>query len=158
MAADLDPGREIVSSRLVPAARPEVYAAFADPARLAEWWGPRGFTATIHGFDLRPGGRWRLTLCGPDGRRFENESEFLTVHPAEAIVLRHLDPVHDFVMAMTFAGEPGGTRLVWRLTFASAAECGRCRAVISAANEENFDRLEQHLAHFNPMHRHVPEN
>lgn len=158
MAADPDPGREIVSSRLMSAARPEVYAAFADPARLAEWWGPRDFTCAIHAFDLRPGGRWRITLRDPAGRSFENESEFLTVRPREEIVLRHLDPVHDFVMAMTFAGEPGGTRLVWRLTFASAAECARCREVITAANEQNFDRLARHLATFNPTHRHVPEN
>ncbi|MBS0664703.1 MAG: SRPBCC domain-containing protein [Verrucomicrobia bacterium] len=158
MAADSAADREIVSARRLPAPRREVYAAFADPRRLASWWGPRGFTSEIRAFELRPGGRWRLTLRDGAGTRFKNESEFLVVRPAEEVVLRHLDPVHDFVMAMIFTDEPGGTRLTWRLTFASAAECGRCRDVIVAANEQNFDRLAQHLATFNPNPRHVPEN
>ena len=150
MSAESNPGQEIVSTRRFPAARPEVYAAFADPARLVAWWGPRGFTSVIHCFDLRPGGRWRITLRDPAGQSFENESEFLTVRPGEEVVLRHLDPVHDFTMTLTFAPEGNGTRLTWRMIFADAAECARCRAVITAANEENFDRLEHHLTTFNP--------
>lgn len=150
MSAESDLGREIMSTRLVPAACPAVYAAFAAPERLAAWWGPRGFTSVIHCFDLRPGGRWRITLRDPAGQSFENESEFLTVRPGEEVVFRHLDPVHDFTMTLTFAPEENGTRLTWRMVFADAAECTRCRAVITSANEENFDRLEHHLATFNP--------
>ena len=35
-----------------------------DPARIARWWGPAGFTNTIHTFDFRPGGEWRRS-AGP---------------------------------------------------------------------------------------------
>ena len=32
----------------------EVFAAMSDPARAARWWGPAGFTSTIHTFDFVP--------------------------------------------------------------------------------------------------------
>ena len=36
--------------------------------------GTGGFTNTIHLFDLRPGGRWVLTMHGPEKGNYENES------------------------------------------------------------------------------------
>lgn len=51
--------RELVTSRVIAAPRPRVYEAFADPALLARWWGPAGFTSTFESFDLRAGGAWR---------------------------------------------------------------------------------------------------
>ncbi len=54
--------REIVNSRIVNAPVDMVYAAFANPDHLKTWWGPAGFTNTIHQFDLRPGGKWILTI------------------------------------------------------------------------------------------------
>ena len=42
--------------------------------------------------------------------------------------------------------ENGKTRLAWRMLFESASECSKVRDVIPRANEENFDRLEAHLA------------
>ncbi len=61
--------REIVSTRLVGAARELVFKAFTDPDHLAHWWGPNGFTNTFHEFDLRPGGTWRFVMHGPAGGR-----------------------------------------------------------------------------------------
>ena len=52
--------RELVTSRVIAAPRSRVYAAFADPAQLARWWGPAGFTNSFETFDLRPGGSWRF--------------------------------------------------------------------------------------------------
>jgi len=49
-------------------------------------------------------------------------------------------------MEMTFAPQAGGTRLTWRMTFEDAAEVQRLGTFIAAANEQNFDRLQAHLA------------
>ena len=61
-ATDAEPtaDREFVHSRLIDAPRERVFKAFSDPVHLARWWGPNGFTSTVHEFDLRPGGTWRL--------------------------------------------------------------------------------------------------
>lgn len=57
---------EIYSSRELDAPVEVVYKAFADPFYLKNWWGPEGFTNTIHEFDLRTNGKWLLTMHGPD--------------------------------------------------------------------------------------------
>ena len=54
--------------------------------------------------------------------------------------------MHQFRMAMIFADEGGGTRVIWRMRFDSEEEGQRVRGFIAAANEENFDRLEAELA------------
>lgn len=47
---------EIVSTRVFDAPREVVFQAFTDPDRLAQWWGPRGFTSTFHEFARSRGG------------------------------------------------------------------------------------------------------
>lgn len=138
--------REIVSVRVFAAPREKVFGAFADPTALAQWWGPAGFTNTIQEFDLRAGGRWRLTMRAPDGTDYHNESEFTEIAPPARIVFKHLEPVHGFQMTMLFADRDGQTELTWRMLFDSAAECDRVKGFILEANEQNFDRLAALLA------------
>jgi uncharacterized protein YndB with AHSA1/START domain len=138
--------QEIVSARLISAPRELVFRAFSDPEHLAQWWGPKGFTNTFHEFELRPGGPWRFVMHAPDGAQYRNESDFVEVVRPERIVFDHLEPVHQFRMTMTFEEEAGKTRLTWRMRFESAEEYARMKGFIPAANEENFDRLEAHLA------------
>jgi uncharacterized protein YndB with AHSA1/START domain len=140
----LDP-REVLTSRLFDAPRDRVFRAFSDPAELARWWGPAGFTNTIEAFDLRPDGDWRLTMHGPDGTDYPNVSRIVQVTPDARIVFRHLRPMHAFTMDMTYADEGGRTRLTWRMRFDSDAEAARVRDVVTTANEQNLDRLVAHL-------------
>lgn len=139
--------REILSTRHFDWPPARVFAAFADPAQLAHWWGPNGFANHIHEFDLRPGGMWRLTMVGPDGARFTNVSRFLEVAAPGRIVYQHEDAVHGFQMNMTFAADGAGTKVAWRMTFDSPDEFARVRDVVTVANEQNFDRLAAYLAH-----------
>ena len=48
---------QIYSSRIIDAPIEKVYEAFANPSHLKNWWGPHGFTNTIHEFDLQPDGK-----------------------------------------------------------------------------------------------------
>ncbi|MCA9787563.1 MAG: SRPBCC domain-containing protein, partial [Candidatus Cloacimonetes bacterium] len=43
-------------SRFLSATPEQVFAAMSDPERVARWWGPDGFTNTIHQFDFTVGG------------------------------------------------------------------------------------------------------
>jgi uncharacterized protein YndB with AHSA1/START domain len=138
--------RAIVSVRTFDASPAAVYAAFADPARLARWWGPAGFRDTIHAFDLRPGGLWKHTMHGPDGTDYHNESAFVEVVPNERVVFDHGKPIHRFRMTITFDGNGGKTTLTWHMAHATAEECAKVRAFVPDANEQNFDRLAEELA------------
>ena len=139
-------GREIVSTRVFDAPRERVFKAFSDANHLTQWWGPKGFTNTIHEFDLKPGGHWRLVMHGPDGANYENESVFVEVVKLERIVFKHLEPVHSFQMTMIFNEQEGKTKLTWRMLFDSLDECSKVRDIIIQANQQNFDRLGAHLA------------
>ena len=137
---------EIISTRTFDAACEKVFAAFTDPKQLALWWGPDGFTNTIHEFDFRVGGAWRFTMHGPDGQNYENQKVFLEIVPAEKIAFQHEGPMHRFQMTMTYAAEGAKTRLTWRMVFEADERNENLRAFIVAANEQNFDRLAAHLS------------
>lgn len=140
-----DPVREIVNTRELLAPPDAVVRAFCDPLRLVRWWGPAGFTNQIDAFDLRPGGTWSITMTGPDGTAYHNESRFVVVEPPNRIIYVHEGPVHRFRMTMTFSRHPAGTQLTWRMLFDDPAEAEKLRPFLLQANEQNFDRLQQLL-------------
>ena len=63
-----------------------VFAAFVEPEKLAEWWGPAGFTSPSLDLDVRNGGRYRITMQPPDGEAFHLRGEFREVDPPRRLV------------------------------------------------------------------------
>jgi uncharacterized protein YndB with AHSA1/START domain/DNA-binding transcriptional ArsR family regulator len=59
--------KELVLTREFDARREAVFKAWTDPKQMAKWWGPRGFTNPVCEMDVRPGGKIRIDMCGPDG-------------------------------------------------------------------------------------------
>ena len=142
LAAD---DRTVVNTRLLPVSPRAAFAAFSEPRRLAQWWGPNGFTNTIAQFDFTPGGLWRYTMHAPDGADYQNESQFAAIEPDAFIELLHVGPMHRFRLEMTYATEAGGTRLTWRQSFENAEELAPIRAFLAEANDQNLARLAAHL-------------
>jgi uncharacterized protein YndB with AHSA1/START domain len=142
---DSDPRRELSTSRLFGAPPERVFRAFSDPARLAKWWGPKGFTNTFQEFDFRPGGAWRFVMHGPDGADYPNESVFAAIVPGARVVVSHVSRPR-FELTVTFDDDGGKTRVGWRQRFESAEERDRIAKFAVDANEQNLDRLEQLLA------------
>ncbi|MCX6953272.1 MAG: SRPBCC family protein [Verrucomicrobia bacterium] len=138
--------REVISTRHFTPPPEKVFAAFADPVRLAKWWGPVGFSNVIREFDLRVGGQWRVTMIAPNGVEYHNVSTFVEITPPAKIVYQHEEPVHGFRMTMTFEPHGTGTTLTWRMRFDSAKEVAKIRDFIVIANEQNFDRLQGDLS------------
>jgi len=77
------------TGRELPASPESVFAAIQDPARLARWWGPDGFTNAFHAFEFRQGGYWQFTMHGPDGKDYPNQSEFLEIVPNLLVRIKH---------------------------------------------------------------------
>ena len=125
-----------IGAATVRASASKSHGAFASAAQLAAWWGPDGFTNTIHEFDFRPGGHWRLTMHGPDGANYANESVFTEIAPGARIIFKHLEPVHGFEMTITFATHADGTALTWRMLFDDPEEGAKLRDFIASANEQ----------------------
>src|SRR5688500_8082050 len=82
-------GKEVLVTRLLNAPRELVFEAFTDPNHLVHWYGPDGFTITNKSIEVKPGGSWRFTMHGPDGRDYPNRVIFTEVVKPERLVYRH---------------------------------------------------------------------
>ena len=54
----------IVITRVIDASRELVWRAWTDPKMMAQWFGPRGFTASVPELDVRVGGALRASCMG----------------------------------------------------------------------------------------------
>jgi uncharacterized protein YndB with AHSA1/START domain len=75
--------------RTLPAPRALVYRAFTDPARMMNWFGPHGFSATAIQLEVRVGGAWRGGMRGPDGRELIASGVYREVVPNERLVFTY---------------------------------------------------------------------
>jgi uncharacterized protein YndB with AHSA1/START domain len=64
----------------------EVYSFWTDPQKLATWYGPEGFTNTVHSFELKEGGEYRLTMHAPNGEDYPLRGEFKTIQKPTKLV------------------------------------------------------------------------
>lgn len=110
------------------------------PDRVARWWGPDGFTNTIHVFEFKDGGRWLLTMHGPDGKDYPNESRFTRVVTDRVFEIEHLNG-HHFVLTLELASSDIGTEVRWRQTFDTAEHFHKLASFVSTANQQNLERL-----------------
>ena len=137
--------REILSSRIINSPVEMVYQAFENPNHLKNWWGPEGFTNTIHEFDLRVGGNWILTMHGPEKGNYENSSVFKTVLPNKLVGWeRKSQPLFDMEIAFEKL-EENKTQISFKMIFSTAEECEKMRKFVEPKNEENFNRLEREI-------------
>lgn len=84
--------REMLITRVVDAPRDLLWKIWTEPDHLKEWWGPNGFTNTIHKFNLTPGGEWSLTMHGPDGTDYPNQICFVEIIRNERLIYDHGQP------------------------------------------------------------------
>lgn len=141
----MNESRTLRTSRHIDAPPQAVFAAIQDPARLARWWGPAGFTNTFEVFEFRPGGRWKFVMHGPDGTDYANDSEFIDIEPAALVSIRHVSAPH-FVLRIGLAPSDGGTRVSWDQEFDDAKVAQSLASICVPANEQNLDRLARELA------------
>jgi uncharacterized protein YndB with AHSA1/START domain len=145
--------REIIITRLFDAPRERVWDAWIDPEKIVRWWGPSGFSLTVHEMDVRPGGVWRSTMHGPDGTDYLNDCVFIEVVKLERIVY-HLsggkteDWDSSAEVSWIFEAVGSGTRLTLRTVFPTAevlAHSLEKYRVIEGGNQ-TLDRLQNYVA------------
>lgn len=139
---------ELVVSRLVNAPRALVFEAMTNPKHVGHWWGPFGFKNTIHEMQVAPGGRWRLTMHGPDGTDFPTLIEYREVVKNERLVF-HLgtgqagDARVDVVV--TLADEGGKTRLTLKQTHPTVEAANAAKKYAIEGGHQTFTRLDAYV-------------
>ena len=87
MTAASETNRDLTITRTFDAPRALVYAAWTDPGRLAQWWGPHGFTNPVCDLEAREGGEIRVDMRAPDGSVNHMSGVFRELVEPERLVL-----------------------------------------------------------------------
>jgi len=164
---------EFVITRTLDAPRDPVWKAWTDPAHLARWWGPHGFTCPVCEVDLRVGGAYRLVMRGTDEMPepyrgdYPMSGVYREVAPPERLVFTartdgHPDwwnemlnglrgtpgaPAPEVLFTVTFAEAPGGTLVTIHARFPSDVD--RDAFVEMGMNEgwrQSLEKLEALVA------------
>jgi uncharacterized protein YndB with AHSA1/START domain len=144
--------REFTVTRVLDAPRQLAWNAWTQPAQLARWWGPRGFTIPLDtiSIDLRPGGRLRATMVADaDGTQYPVDMVFREVVAPQRLVLAWGDLQHPVppegagVATVTFTDLGGKTQLVFHQSGINTEE-GHANA--KAGWDQALERLAEYLA------------
>jgi uncharacterized protein YndB with AHSA1/START domain len=152
--------REVKIVRTLNAPRALVWQAWTDPAHVARWWGPRGFTNPVCEWDARPGGRLHVVMRASDEiAKFIGKAdhpmtgEFTEVVPIErlAFVSSALDengkPVLEALTTVHLAERNGRTEMVLHASGKGFAEiAARMLEGMEAGWTQSIDKLEEQLA------------
>jgi uncharacterized protein YndB with AHSA1/START domain len=164
--------KEIILTRTIPAPRELVFDAFTQAEHLSKWFGPRVFTTTSE-TDPRPGGKFRITMHGPENGPqemkgpFPMTGEYLEFVRPERIVYtndlhEHPDSWKSLIQSgiengktenflsslvtITFDDLGGKTKLAIRTRFDSdAVRDGYIKFQMGEGWSESLDKLEEML-------------
>ena len=123
-----------------------MWEAWTNPDHITNWWGPDGFTSTIHKMNIQEGGEWNMTLHSPDGTNFPNKSIFKEIIPFKKILFEHFYP--HFMTTVLFTSKGEETQVDWTLLF-NTAEMRETIVIAHKADEgqkQNMEKLEKYLS------------
>ncbi|HEY8935530.1 MAG TPA: SRPBCC domain-containing protein [Cyclobacteriaceae bacterium] len=108
--------REIRISRLLNAPIELVWEVWTNPDHIKNWWGPNGFTNTIHQMDVKKDGEWNFIMHGPDGTDYTNKSIFKEIIQHKKIVYEHISGPK-FLATIEFESGNETTFINWHMLF-----------------------------------------
>lgn len=134
MAVVFDPARDLVFERVLDVAPAKAWACWTQPALLEQWFCPVPWRATDFELDLRPGGRFKSVIRGPNGEVMPQSGCFLEVVPERRLVWTDAmeegyRPRAEPFMSGTITFDPQGAGTLYR-------------AVVLHANEETRAKHE----------------
>ena len=143
--------REIAMTRVFDAPPELVFAAYTDPALIAQWWGPRKYTMTVDQMDVRPGGAWRYIHRGPEGEEYAFRGEYREIaSPRRLVSTFEFEGMPGHIAVDTAVFEPvdgNRTRLTVTSRFASVEDRdGMFSSGMESGATESWDRLAELLA------------
>jgi uncharacterized protein YndB with AHSA1/START domain len=82
----INPELDLVLERTVDVSPQLVWKAWTEPQHLMPWFCPKPWKVTACEIDLRPGGKFRTVMEGPEGERFDNTGCFLEIVENQRLV------------------------------------------------------------------------
>jgi len=144
---------DLVLTRTFNAPAAAVFDAWTKCEHFSKWYGPSGWTVPACVMDLRPGGRWRVTMRSPDGAmEMSQGGEYRQVDRPESVTFTEapegpmLDMVGETIVTLAFDERDGRTIMTRSTRFESSEK--RDAMLNSGASSgwaQSFLRLDQHL-------------
>lgn len=141
--------REVTMTRHFNAPRQLVFEACSKPEHMKQWFGPRGWTLVVCEMDMRPGGKYRWVLRGPDGTEMGMGGVCHSVTPPETWTVTEVFddwPDHESIVTGVLEEHDGVTTLRTTVRYPSADVRD---AVIASGMADgagsSYDRLEEYL-------------
>ncbi|MGD0860885.1 MAG: SRPBCC domain-containing protein [Terracidiphilus sp.] len=138
--------QRLVVTRVFDAPRELVWKAWTDPKYVAQWWGPKGFTAPVCKMNFRVGGRFLFCMRAPDGQELWTGGKYFEIVVHEKIVysmyfadaegnkveaaqygIEHeaMDDAHDVILFEDFGDGQTKLTLIGNETMESAKDSGQ---------------------------------
>ena len=146
--------KEVKITRLLNAPRELVFNVWTEPEHLAQWWGPRGFSAPVCEVDVRPGGNIRIHMDHPAFPNHWMTGTFQEVVALSKLVFTFKAFVNDDGIAMlegvntiSLAEENGKTKMTVHAAITKAAPgMEMALAGMEQGWRESLDKLEEYIA------------
>jgi uncharacterized protein YndB with AHSA1/START domain len=146
--AELAARPSLTLKRRLNAAPAKVYAAWTNPEKIAQWFGPSQVKAgTVEAeLDVRIGGRYRISFSTVEGEYNQVGGIYREVVPNQRLVFSwawHSTPERESQVTVSLQPDGAGTLLTFHheQLFDQAARDGHGRGW-----SESFDKLENYLA------------
>lgn len=120
MKSEDKPAFELVMTRMIDAPRARVYQAWTEPEQMAQWFAPKPFKLIIDRMDFRPGGRFSMSMRGPDGSNFPFTGTYREIDPPAKLTWTGefaSGPADQISTVVTFEEQGQRTRVHVRQTF-----------------------------------------
>jgi uncharacterized protein YndB with AHSA1/START domain len=146
---------EVHLSRSFDAPIEKLWKVLVDPARISDWWGPRGTVTKVDKMDLRVGGAWQYIVSDPDGRkRGVFRGEYKEIVPFKKLVYTfEYEPYTGHMLTETTTLEEQGGKTLMTVQVVYDNQNDRdsmIQAGMEMGNRESWDRLEELLASTEP--------
>ncbi len=82
-----NPETDLLLDRVVDVPPERVWAAWTRPEQVVKWFTPAPWSTSEAHIDLRPGGRYDVVMCSPEGQLHANPGCLLEVVPNQRLVL-----------------------------------------------------------------------
>ena len=142
--------REATATRVFDAPRELVFEAMTNPAHVKRWYGPRGTQLTSVEIDLRPGGRFRYVMAGPDGGEVAFSGVYREVErPARVVNTWCFEPYPDAeaLETATWEERDGRTTVTMSILFQTPEDyAGWAGSGAFGGWAETLDRLAETVA------------
>jgi uncharacterized protein YndB with AHSA1/START domain len=145
-------GNELIVTQVVDAPRPSLFKVWTDPAHLAMWWGPKGFTNPVCEINLRVYGTIRIHMRGPDGTVYPMTGVYQEIVEPERLVFisaaldKKGDPLFEVVTTVSFEEVGGSTKVIMHASASKIRPEGAPHIVgMEEGWKQSIARLEEYV-------------